>query len=814
MNSTPNVIPEKEIKELKDQIKSLTKKINAASPIIKASTSSNSIEGKKILRSIDTELKKHTGVFNKMIAKALEKPIIRGFAKGLYIIKASFVTYAGRMSFVMSGVMKTLFGKLLDDLEPVIESFKATLEFAKNAVFKPFGNLVIQMFGVLSKYSVSFIKFLASFKIKRGSPELIVAKKQVNEQTLILRQEKILVWFLKKVEWNTRHATALSKQAHKKFMFMSRRHRDARYKKQKEAETKKRLASATSTKPKGVFGNFFGNVGGVFSTVMGIFGGGGNFLSLLGLGLGALLFKGLWNMFIETELGQWFKREISDPITTWLWGKFKDGLHAVISVLGKAIVIGVTDLFKSKSGQRIASLEQRETNVRDSIREKNTIVRTSTNESEINSAKEDIKELEKKLSSLQEERGVTEILSKKMYKLEQELTMGIGISKDKRDELKSELENLKALEKILDENKYQENKDKFVGLKRGGLVTGGKRGVDSVYKPLMPGDAVITKEAVDNLGLSFMKGLSNNTIKKFSVGTSDVVSDKIRAENAINRYATMYGVDPNLVKAIIQQESRGRHITKGGTILTSPAGALGIMQLMPGTARGLGVNPYNAEENIEGGTKYISQQLKRFNGNLELAIAAYNAGPGNVRKYGNKVPPFAETQDYVKKVMGYYGKGVDTNQFALGNADGIASSSTSGKSSIFDPLGITGLFEALNPFKEISLGQLGGQFKDLVSSIFGTSSGGISSSELKGNESKQSGGVPEAETQKASVSAVVDEAIKPYLAESSGGDNTNITVATGGNNATSTNNAPQQASGNVNKSLAKILELNKCILEF
>lgn len=813
MNSTPNVIPEKETKELKDQIKSLIKKINAASPIIKASTSSNSIEGKKILRSIDTELKKPTGVFNKMIAKALEKPIIRGFAKGLYIIKASFVTYAGRMSFVMSGVMKTLFGKLLDDLEPVIESFKATLEFAKNAVFKPFGNLVLQMFGVLSKYSVSFIKFLASFKIKRGSPELIVAKKQVNEQTLILRQEKILVWFLKKVEWNTRHATALSKQAHKKFMFMSRRHRDARYKKQKEAETKKRLASATSTKPKGVFGNFFGNVGGVFSTVMGIFGGGGNFLSLLGLGLGALLFKGLWNMFIETELGQWFKREISDPITTWLWGKFKDGLHAVIGVLGEAIVIGIKDLFKSEAGQRISSRERKQKKVKESIQEKKDLIKTSTNETEINSAKQSITELENQLSSLQEEGSIDEKLSKKIWKLQQKQQMEIGLTPEQKEELNKEVERLKGLEKILNDNEYQKNKDKFVGLKRGGLVTGGKRGVDSVYKPLMPGDAVITKEAVDNLGLSFMKGLNNNTIKKFSVGTSDVVSDKIRAENAINRYATMYGVDPNLVKAIIQQESRGRHITKGGTILTSPAGALGIMQLMPGTARGLGVNPYNAEENIEGGTKYISQQLKKFNGNLELAIAAYNAGPGNVTKYGNKVPPFAETQDYVKKVMGYYGRGVDTSQFALGNADGIAAS-TSGKSSIFDPLGITGLFNALNPFKEISLGQLGGQFKDLVSSIFGTSSVGISSSELKGNESKQSGSVPEAETQKASVSAVVDEAIKPSLVESSGGDNTNITVATGGNNATSTNNAPQQASGNINKSLANILELNKCILEF
>ena len=810
MNSTPTVIPEKEIKELRDQIKSLTKKLNAASPIIKASTSSSTVEGKKMLKSIETELKKPTGVFNKTIAKALEKPISRGFAKGIYILKASFVTYAGRMSFVMSGVMKTIFGKLLDDLEPVIESFKATIEFAKNVIFKPFGNLILQMFSILGNYSVSLIKFLKSFK-KKDTPELVVAKKQVTEQTLILRQEKILVWFMRKVEWNTRHATGLSKKAHKQFMFLHRRRRDERYKKQKETETKKRLAATATPKTKGVFGNFFGNVGGIFSTVMGIFGGGGNFLSLLGLGLGALLFKGLWNMFIETELGQWFKREISDPITSWLWGKFKDGFHAVIKVLGKAIVIGVKDLFLSKSGQQMASLDRKKESIEESIREKKSIIRKSTNEDEIASAQKDIEELKKELIPIEEERNVTEKVGKKIYELEQK-KMDIGSSQEQKEQLKKNIEIYTELQKILNEGSYQENKDKFVGLKRGGLVTGGKRGIDSVYKPLIPGDAVINKEAVDNLGLSFMKGLNNNTLKKFALGTSNVVSDKIRAENAINRYATIYGVDPNLVKAIIQQESRGRHITRSGSILTSPAGALGIMQLMPGTARGLGVNPLDPEDNIRGGTKYISQQLKTFNGNLELAIAAYNAGPGNVRKYGNKVPPFAETQDYVKKVMGYYGKGVDTSQFALGNVENIASSS--GKSNIFDPLGITGLFNALNPFKDINIGSLGGQFKELISSIFNPSSD-ISSSELKGNETKQSDGVPEAETKKASVKAIVDEAITPYLTEPTGGDNTNITVVTGGNNTTSTNNTPKQsASLGFNSILSDIIALNKSVPEF
>ena len=114
-----------------------------------------------------------------------------------------------------------------------------------------------------------------------------------------------------------------------------------------------------------------------------------------------------------------------------------------------------------------------------------------------------------------------------------------------------------------------------------------------------------------------------------------------------------YGVDPNLVKAVIKQESGGRQYKSNGQVLTSPAGAIGIMQLMPGTAKGLGVNPYDPAQNIEGGVKLIAQNLKSFNGDVALALAAYNAGAGNVKKYGG-VPPFAETQNYVKSILASY----------------------------------------------------------------------------------------------------------------------------------------------------------------
>lgn len=119
-------------------------------------------------------------------------------------------------------------------------------------------------------------------------------------------------------------------------------------------------------------------------------------------------------------------------------------------------------------------------------------------------------------------------------------------------------------------------------------------------------------------------------------------------ETLIDKYAQKNDLDKDFVKALIKQESGFKADAK------SHCGAMGLMQLMPGTAKTLGVdNAFNPEENIAGGTKYLRQMLDKFNGNKELALAAYNAGPGAVQKYGG-IPPYNETKNYVKNIITNY----------------------------------------------------------------------------------------------------------------------------------------------------------------
>lgn len=117
-------------------------------------------------------------------------------------------------------------------------------------------------------------------------------------------------------------------------------------------------------------------------------------------------------------------------------------------------------------------------------------------------------------------------------------------------------------------------------------------------------------------------------------------------ENSITEHSRRQGVAADLVRAVIQVESAFNPVA------VSSKGAMGLMQLMPATAAEMGVmNPFEPDQNIRGGVAYLRRLLDRYNGDVELALAAYNAGMGNVEKYGD-VPPFKETRNYVKKITG------------------------------------------------------------------------------------------------------------------------------------------------------------------
>ena len=154
-------------------------------------------------------------------------------------------------------------------------------------------------------------------------------------------------------------------------------------------------------------------------------------------------------------------------------------------------------------------------------------------------------------------------------------------------------------------------------------------------------DANMSQKASASASSPFANKIFSSELNPISSGNEDI-------DHLIETYSEKNGLDSAFVKAVIKQESGFQ------PKVTSSCGAMGLMQLMPATANSMGVkDAYDPEQNIAGGTKYLKGLLDRFGGDKSLALAAYNAGPNAVAKY-NGIPPYKETQNYVKNIMSMY----------------------------------------------------------------------------------------------------------------------------------------------------------------
>jgi soluble lytic murein transglycosylase-like protein len=212
-------------------------------------------------------------------------------------------------------------------------------------------------------------------------------------------------------------------------------------------------------------------------------------------------------------------------------------------------------------------------------------------------------------------------------------------------------QRVRQLQALIEESREVSLEGATPNLAPGGNATGASAAAAGVLA-VTPSPASAPGQASTSFAAALQAATTADSAPAAPIGTQGTAAlggtgSTSQYDPLIEQAAARYDIDPAVLHGLIQQESGFDPEAQSG------AGAAGLTQLMPGTASSLGVaNPLNPAESIEGGARYLSQMMSRFGGNTEDALAAYNAGPGAVQQYGG-VPPYAETQSYVQKVLGY-----------------------------------------------------------------------------------------------------------------------------------------------------------------
>jgi hypothetical protein len=209
---------------------------------------------------------------------------------------------------------------------------------------------------------------------------------------------------------------------------------------------------------------------------------------------------------------------------------------------------------------------------------------------------------------------------------------------------------------VVDQQNQRRQLDRRSAERRHALAQGGARREErrkGSRRRQLAGLGLMAAAAFAGVRSYHPQGLSSSFGYGSGTGTVDVHEENFRLptysratlEPFIQEAAALHGVSPDLVRAVVQTESQFNPLA------VSPVGAQGLMQLMPNTAKSVGLDdPFDPRQNVIAGAKYLSMMLERFNGNTALALAGYNAGPNNVKRYRG-IPPFRETRGYVKKIQ-------------------------------------------------------------------------------------------------------------------------------------------------------------------